>query len=239
MEIAAECDFHLHKTAGLTKQLCYVLGRKHQLGIDRDVHDALAAELAEARRVAVFASGDGWNELPKLREERDRLAKENATLKESNRQAINEYKLSHEATRKAYAECDQLRAEVANLRETLNYLPKVPTEPYEKEMAKEILRLRAALDYVKNQIAPRLSKRQLAEIEALERAEQIAHLALIGGQADEIVRLSAERDSAVEHVKHLRSALESAKKYMSTCDFCVSVVGELDHALSVTSGYAE
>jgi type II secretory pathway component PulF len=35
-----------------------------------------------------------------------------------------------------------LRAENLRLKETLSYLPKVPTQPYEKEMAKEILRLR-------------------------------------------------------------------------------------------------
>lgn len=40
-------------------------------------------------------------------------------------------------------EIDKLRAENEKLKETLSYLPKVPTEPYEKELAKKVLELRA------------------------------------------------------------------------------------------------
>ncbi len=36
----------------------------------------------------------------------------------------------------------RLEKENDRLKETLSYLPKVPTEPYEKEMAKEILTLK-------------------------------------------------------------------------------------------------
>lgn len=43
----------------------------------------------------------------------------------------------------AEKEITHLRKENARLKLTLAYLPKVPTEPYEKEMAKEILSLRA------------------------------------------------------------------------------------------------
>lgn len=36
---------------------------------------------------------------------------------------------------------DQAQAEIARLQEIISYLPKVPTQPYEKEMAQEIARL--------------------------------------------------------------------------------------------------
>jgi len=43
---------------------------------------------------------------------------------------------------------DEARAEVERLRETLSYLPKVPTQPYEKELAQENARLREALTLI-------------------------------------------------------------------------------------------
>lgn len=43
-------------------------------------------------------------------------------------------------------EHDELIAENSRLKETLSHLPKVPTEPYEKAMAKEITRLRETLE---------------------------------------------------------------------------------------------
>jgi hypothetical protein len=42
------------------------------------------------------------------------------------------------------------RAKVKELEETLSRLAKVPTKPYEKAMAKEIVRLRAALERISN-----------------------------------------------------------------------------------------
>lgn len=50
------------------------------------------------------------------------------------------------------AEIDKLRAENEKLKETISYLPKVPTQPYEKELAKKVLELESKLTEAAKQL---------------------------------------------------------------------------------------
>lgn len=44
-----------------------------------------------------------------------------------------------------YSAYEDLKAEIDRLKEIISYIPKVPTEPYEQAMAKEIVELKNAL----------------------------------------------------------------------------------------------
>ncbi len=46
--------------------------------------------------------------------------------------------------------CNELRAEIERFKEIISYLPKVPTQPYEKEMAKEIVKLKSKLSALRD-----------------------------------------------------------------------------------------
>ena len=83
-------------------------------------------------------------------------------------QAACEYKQKKIDSIDCYIERDEkikkLRAENSKLRESISYLPKVPTQPYEKEMAQKIQKLKTENDKLRecvefyadeaNQIAP-------------------------------------------------------------------------------------
>ncbi len=57
-----------------------------------------------------------------------------------------------------------LTAEVEHLREIVSYLPKVPSEPYEREMAKEIDRLKEALKDVIRNSHDIIAKKRCSEV---------------------------------------------------------------------------
>ncbi len=46
--------------------------------------------------------------------------------------------------------CNELRAEIERFKEIISYLPKVPTQPYEKEMAQKIERLKSKLSALRD-----------------------------------------------------------------------------------------
>ena len=48
-----------------------------------------------------------------------------------------------------YSALEAAQKEIARLKEIISYLPKVPTQPYEKEMAKEIERLKEEIKRLK------------------------------------------------------------------------------------------
>lgn len=62
-------------------------------------------------------------------------------------------------------ERNELRAEVERLKETLSYLPKVPTGPYEKAMAKEIIELRAEVELLNTKLLRTVSAAHSALLE--------------------------------------------------------------------------
>ena len=49
-------------------------------------------------------------------------------------------------------EIELLHKENERLKETISYLPKVPTQPYEKELAQEVERLKSELERAKGEI---------------------------------------------------------------------------------------
>jgi len=107
--------------------------------------------------------GDKWEkENLKLRTAYDTLAAENELLKAQGNAQTNldlSIQVSHliaeneqlkkkidrmaSGSHEIIEENEKLRTENERLKEVISFLPKVPTEPYEKELAKEVERLRA------------------------------------------------------------------------------------------------
>lgn len=111
----------------------------------------------------------------------------------------------HVIEKQAY---DKLERENEELKEALSYLPKVPTQPYEKELAQEISRLKAELEKAKGEIKRLEVWSSDSHIQDVEKEnEELKRLACFvqGGQPNQIPLLRME-------VESLQRELEKAKK---------------------------
>jgi hypothetical protein len=98
-------------------------------------------------------------------------------------------------------ENDSLRKEVENLKEVLSYLPEVPTEPYEKAMAKEILDLRCEVHRLNDKIFGLEKKR-------IEREREVIPLTVHRSVVNAV--REGERDSLADQLKW---SLKNEKQY--------------------------
>lgn len=97
---------------------------------------------------------------------------------------------------------DKAHAEIERLEEIISYLPKVPTQPYEKEMAQEIARLTAIIGQDRMDDWRRVQNAE-RECEHLRAAlENIADLA----SANKVGRIASYRDFELRDIA--RAALK-------------------------------
>ena len=117
-----------------------------------------------------------------------------------------------------YAAFEKLKAQYEEL---LSYLPKVPTEPYEKSMAQECNKLRAAQTSAVDTIADMQYKLNgaNAEVERLRDANELICRNVSAAGGIDKVQLMLERDTARAEVERLEGKRQqAAEEYMQFRD---------------------
>ena len=121
---------------------------------------------------------------------------------------------------------EKLQAENERLKEVISYLPKVPTQPYEKEMAQKIIELEAENTKLRNAVD--LCDKQIRELEKDKKdfsdwADDLGRIVRENEQLKKDLFFKTETadnrlDTIMGSDKELKKALAIIEKYEQTID---------------------
>ena len=110
--------------------------------VSRTLHEARVKQLEKENEILKSKASQFESTIKATIEARDKFEKENTELKVELQGLKEEHNLCYRAMIKKLQELEKENTEMkAKHEELLSYLPKVPTEPYEKELAKKCTEL--------------------------------------------------------------------------------------------------